>query len=235
MEIITLQLGHVSNYIGTHLWNTQDVYSDSIVNHNVLFRSTDSTYSPRLVALDKKGSLGSLLNSTVLADSMLWSDEKTMRINHPPILKNSFISNLENGTLDGSYSNDLSNSVSVWSDFNKLFYHPKSILEMSAYQHENTIVPFSTYTQGREAFSDPEMYESFIETSLRFFIEESDNLQGFHVFSDVCDGFSGFTGDLLEYLRDELPKSMILTFGVSEPIQKSIKHVNVSNYSLKFY
>lgn len=54
-EIITLQVGHYANYVGTHFWNTQESYftfgggdqsneangmsPEKEINHDVLFRA----------------------------------------------------------------------------------------------------------------------------------------------------------------------------------------------------
>ena len=73
--VITLQLGNYSNYIGAHFWNIQEagfVYSNDnsitpSINNSVLFRegvaglgsdTANPTYTPRLVSVDLKGSLG---------------------------------------------------------------------------------------------------------------------------------------------------------------------------------
>ena len=73
--VITLQLGNYSNYIGAHFWNIQEagfVYSNDnsitpSINNSVLFRegvaglnsnTATPTYTPRLVSVDLKGSLG---------------------------------------------------------------------------------------------------------------------------------------------------------------------------------
>ncbi|CAF0836344.1 unnamed protein product [Brachionus calyciflorus] len=68
-EVITLQFGNYSNYIGTHYWNIQQsqfVYSSEInlkaipdLNHDVLFREginsqNKYTYSPRVILFDLK-------------------------------------------------------------------------------------------------------------------------------------------------------------------------------------
>jgi hypothetical protein len=74
--VITLQCGNYANYIGAHFWNLQEagfVYggadTDSRelleVDHDVLYREGEApgggpTFTPRLVALDLKGSLGLL-------------------------------------------------------------------------------------------------------------------------------------------------------------------------------
>ena len=70
-SIITLQLGHYSNYVGAHFWNIQEagfVFDNSVqldVDHSVLFREgrtqrDEVTFTPRLVSVDLKGALGSL-------------------------------------------------------------------------------------------------------------------------------------------------------------------------------
>ena len=69
--VITLQVGHYSNFVGTHFWNAQDhslfVPKDTNdLDHDVLFREgvtmsgNTPTYTPRLVSVDLKGALGSL-------------------------------------------------------------------------------------------------------------------------------------------------------------------------------
>ena len=69
--VITLQIGHYSNFVGTHFWNAQDhslfVPKDTNdLDHDVLFREgvtmsgNTPTYTPRLVSVDLKGALGSL-------------------------------------------------------------------------------------------------------------------------------------------------------------------------------
>jgi hypothetical protein len=41
-------------------------------------------------------------------------------------------------------------------------------------------------------------------------------IKGFHVLTSVNDGFGGFACGLLENIRDEYPKSSIITHGMSE-------------------
>ena len=70
-EIVTLQIGGYSNYVGTHWWNIQEasfVYDEKNIetelDHDVLFRaghnSRDVTFTPRLVFVDFNKSLGTL-------------------------------------------------------------------------------------------------------------------------------------------------------------------------------
>ena len=69
--VITLQVGHYSNFVGTHFWNAQDhslsvAKDNNDLDHDVVFRegvttsNSTPTYTPRLVSVDLKGALGSL-------------------------------------------------------------------------------------------------------------------------------------------------------------------------------
>ncbi|CAB4060358.1 unnamed protein product [Lepeophtheirus salmonis] len=64
-EVLTLQCGPYSNFVGAHFWNIQDkdlLYEPRAVlpktNPGVLYREV--TFTPRLVSVDLKGGLGSL-------------------------------------------------------------------------------------------------------------------------------------------------------------------------------
>ena len=77
--VISLQLGHYANFVGAHFWNLQEssfVYvapkegedfavPKNEICHDILYRegqtlNRDVTYTPRLVSVDLKGSLGGL-------------------------------------------------------------------------------------------------------------------------------------------------------------------------------
>ncbi|XP_078524682.1 protein misato homolog 1 isoform X2 [Lissotriton helveticus] len=73
-EVLTLQLGHYANCVGTHWWNVQDAalcyesqakHPDPEICHDVMFRvgvtaSGQEAYIPRLILMDLKGSFNSL-------------------------------------------------------------------------------------------------------------------------------------------------------------------------------
>ena len=76
-EIVTLQFGKQSNYIGTHFWNAQESYftysanEESLVDHDVHFRpgvgaDGSETYTPRTVIYDLKGGFGTLRKHNAL-------------------------------------------------------------------------------------------------------------------------------------------------------------------------
>ncbi|ELU05985.1 hypothetical protein CAPTEDRAFT_160708 [Capitella teleta] len=112
-EIVTLQLGHYSNFIGTHWWNIQDssfAYNPNAVatneiNHDVLFRegcnpSGEVTYTPRLLLFDLKGSLNTLKQNGQLydvpdaAEDLQWGSDVTMH-KAETLPKNDYLQDLE--------------------------------------------------------------------------------------------------------------------------------------------
>ncbi|XP_052797879.1 protein misato homolog 1-like isoform X2 [Mya arenaria] len=114
-EIVTLQIGHFSNFVGTHLWNIQEssfIYdpasaSEKEVNHDVLYREGQNqrrqiTFTPRLVASDLKGSLktlkqqGELYDTGTEGEEILWPGDVTMHTEEAAG-KNAFLMGLDGG------------------------------------------------------------------------------------------------------------------------------------------
>lgn len=107
-------------------------------------------------------------------------------------------------------------TVNNWSDYNRIYYHPKSINPIVTHQMDNEITPFDNYTIGRQAYEENEKEMDIFEGNFRFFVEECDNLQGFQALTDVDDAFGGFTEGLLNNIRDEFQKTPIMTYGLSD-------------------
>lgn len=110
-EVVTLQLGHYSNFIGTHWWNLQDAglcYDPDSppgeLQSDVLFREGRTlggqvTYTPRLIAMDLKGSLQTLrqegsLYETDHEDATFTWEGQIMTHKECPTSKNSFLQDL---------------------------------------------------------------------------------------------------------------------------------------------
>ncbi|KAM4724644.1 protein misato homolog 1 [Anableps anableps] len=115
-EVITLQLGHYSNFVGTHWWNLQDaslsydaesppaeIQSDAVFREGLTLGGS-VTYTPRLVAMDLKGSLRTLRQEGRLYDpggaaaaaapAASWEGSVTTHKQSPPE-KNPFLEDLE--------------------------------------------------------------------------------------------------------------------------------------------
>ncbi|KAM9737325.1 protein misato homolog 1 [Menidia menidia] len=110
-EVITLQLGHYSNFVGTHWWNLQDASLSydpdsppSEIQSDAVFREGQTpaghvTYTPRLIAMDLKGSLRTLRQEGSLygqgqGGAPTWSGSLMMHQESPPE-KNLFLEDLD--------------------------------------------------------------------------------------------------------------------------------------------
>uniref|UniRef100_A0AAR2KRT2 Protein misato homolog 1 n=1 Tax=Pygocentrus nattereri TaxID=42514 RepID=A0AAR2KRT2_PYGNA len=112
-EVVTLQLGHYSGFVGTHWWNLQDAslcYDPDLppgeLQSDVLFREGltlggQVTYTPRLIAFDLKGSLqtlrkeGSLYATEQDSKTTLSWQGQIMTHEESPPSKNSFLQDLD--------------------------------------------------------------------------------------------------------------------------------------------
>uniref|UniRef100_A0A1B6G8Y2 Protein misato n=1 Tax=Cuerna arida TaxID=1464854 RepID=A0A1B6G8Y2_9HEMI len=263
-EIITLQFGHYSNFIGTHWWNCQEAGFEYIpdtpseINHDVLFREGQTsrgevTYTPRLLLVDLKGSLGCLTEEGRLygvtpgADATLplWPPDKVTVQTQASEPKNEFLQDLEQAeTLASPLPNELKesgkavpklyhldNDVKSWSDFLRPHLHPRSINLVQEYQHEDPSLPFDTFPQGQDIWRKPRFSEELTDR-VRLYLEETDNLQGFQVLMDSQDGFSGLGCSALQYLRDEYPSKVCLCLPCQPPQASPLALHKVLNLSL---
>ncbi|KAG9293707.1 hypothetical protein G9A89_019044 [Geosiphon pyriformis] len=206
--------------------------------HDVMFRTGITprgieTYSPRLMIFDLKGGFGSLRKinhvyednsylgynpqEQILQEGEIWNSNIEPLI-EVPYEKNEFLKNLETeeNSAPSEKSFNMEGSVKMWSDFNRIYYHPKSIIEIPEYQFGHPSMPFDIFSYGCDAFAKNEKEHASFEENFRSFAEECDGIQGFHILTDILGGFGGFASSFLEQLRDEYPKSAIMTFGIAE-------------------
>ncbi|XP_072167195.1 protein misato homolog 1-like [Diadema setosum] len=129
-------------------------------------------------------------------------------------------------------SYNLNEEVAVWSDYLYGHLHPRTISIVKEYMHNSTIGQFDLYTQGKELLSRRDISND-IEDRLHFFVEECDHLQGFQVYLDFYNGFSGLGCGVLEGLADDYHGKGILTAGVaptcfddSNPLLDSYRVIN---------
>lgn len=268
-EIITLQIGQYSNFIGTHWWNLQEstfIYDSKLleehpkeVNHDVLYREGktlkgDVTYTPRLVLFDLKNSLGTLKKDGTLYDfgteeNINWVGDVTLH-QAPSVNKNKYLKDLDEefenySGEDGNkvrksedddtdeierrqaHSNikledpvfgkkyyNLDNDVHVWSDYIHTALHPRSIFLLKDHQHNNPETPFNIFGLGQQVSQDREQWDE-IEDRVRYFTEECDQLQGFHILLDSHNAFGGLASSILSYLCDEYSNKARLSFAVT--------------------
>ncbi|ESO92553.1 hypothetical protein LOTGIDRAFT_120630 [Lottia gigantea] len=257
-EIVTLQIGHYSNFVGSHWWNIQEgsfnydinhVKDGVSLNHDVLFREGQTTkgavtFTPRLVCIDLKGSLNTLSKDGGLygddnEEEVKWCEDVTLH-EAGTGYKNEYLTDLEqeesvlisdkeeNNVCSGQKYYNLDKDVTVWSDYLKTYLHPKTLHIINDYMLGDTERPFNVFGMGEEIFSKPETFED-VEDRIRFFVEDCDLLQGFHCLVDTYDGFGGVASTYLQYLQDEFSSKSKLTFGMTPHILPDSTAVERSN------
>ncbi|KAK4545231.1 hypothetical protein LTR36_003411 [Oleoguttula mirabilis] len=233
-EIITLQFGQQANYIGTHYWNTQESYftyagqDESPVDHDISFRAGigadgQDTYTPRTLIYDLKGAFGTLKRENALYELQQqdqhgsrqaggWAGT-TMPLQLPPIAPSSYQQALDQGQQAPQLGTE---SVRFWSDYNHLFYHPKSIVQLSEYELNSSLMPFERWDTGQELFANLDREHDLLDRDIRPFLEECDQLQGLQVLSGIDDAWGGFAAKYLERIADEMGKGCRWVFGLQD-------------------
>ncbi|KAL2399119.1 Protein dml1 [Exophiala dermatitidis] len=231
-EIVTIQLGQKSNYLATHFWNTQESYftysehEEPLVDHDVHFRpglgvGGVETFTPRTIIYDLKGGFGTLRKFNALYDNQhdsgevvrgLW-DGATSTQQEPAIEPTEYQKRLDLG-LPTSQLQD--SDVRYWSDFNRVFFHPRSIVHVNEYELNSQIMPFENWHAGSDLFDSLTREFDLLDRDIRPFTEECDHMQGFQVFTGADDAWGGFAAKYLEHLRDEYGKISMWTWGIED-------------------
>ncbi|XP_033211026.1 protein misato isoform X2 [Belonocnema kinseyi] len=227
-EILTIQIGHYSNFIGTHWWNLQetnfsyDPKTPSEINHDVLYREGEtsqkqSTYTPRLLLVDLKGSLGYLSEVGSLyssqseeKQSILWYDENIEITKEPEVPKTPFVKSLDEPSVEKPKNFEFENDVNKWVDYLVPRFHPRTVNIIKEYSQGSESQPFDIFNYGRNLWNTDSFSQDFTD-NIRAYVEECDLIQGFQVLLDSTDGFAGLGSSCIQHLRDEYGKS-ILTF-----------------------
>ncbi|XP_071447231.1 protein misato homolog 1 [Hetaerina americana] len=243
-EIITLQLGHYSNFIGTHWWNIQEAGFDynsevpSEINHDVLLREgrtlkDEVTFTPRMLLVDLKGSL-----NTVSERGDLYDDQEIPDINKlewagdvdlkqvPRGEKNEYLKDLE----EEEQALQRGDVVGAQSLIGSKKYELNSVVKVwSDYLrprfHPKSVTIINDYCHGSDSRKfdifnlgtnlwKTEMFEEDFCDRIRNYAEECDNLQGFHMLVDCYDGFGGLGVSALQHIEDEYSSKTTLAFPV---------------------
>lgn len=232
-EVVTIQFGHYSNYIGTHWWNLQetnfsyDPDNPSEINPNILYREGENfkkqiTFTPRLLLADLKGAFRYLKEEGTLYDvpqqqedqigqQPLWDDNKVDIVKEEVVDKTPFIKSLDEPSAaseSASTSYEFEDDVNSWVDYLLPRFHPRTLNIIREYEHNSTICPFDIFTYGRNLWNTEQFSDEFTER-IRAYVEECDLLQGFQIILDSTDGFAGLGSSCMQYLRDEYGKSIL--------------------------
>ncbi|KAF5588679.1 DML1-like protein [Fusarium subglutinans] len=245
-EIISLQLGQLSNYTATHFWNAQESYftysadAKSPIDHNVHWRAGlgadgSETFLPRTVIYDLKGGFGSLRKINALYEAEaepdpveLWSGQSVVH-KQAPINPSEYQQSLDAGTEPAQLT---TSNVRYWSDFSRVYFHPRSLVQLYDFELNSTTMPFERFSMGTELFSMLDKEHDLVDRDFRPFAEECDRMQGIQVFTTIDDAWGGYASTYLESLRDEFPKTTIWIWGLQSPlldIPRSKRQLRLAN------
>jgi Tubulin domain len=150
-----------------------------------------------------------------------------------PIEPTAYQKNLEQGLPTFQLT---SQDVRYWSDFNRVFYHPRSIVQLNEYELNSQTMPFESWAAGQELFQNLDKEVDLLDRDLRPFAEECDQLQGLQIFSGTDNAWGGFSASYLDNLRDEFGKTSIWVWGLEagqkvSKVRLELLHVQVCKYS----
>lgn len=109
--------------------------------------------------------------------------------------------------------------VRYWSDFNRVYYHPRSLVQLNEYELNSSIRPFEKWHMGEELFNSLDKEHDILDRDLRPFAEEADHMQGIQVMASIDDAWAGFAARYMERLRDEYGKTPVVVWGLQTPNQ----------------
>ncbi|KAL1302654.1 hypothetical protein AAFC00_003021 [Neodothiora populina] len=236
-EVVTLQFGQQANYVGTHFWNTQESYftygsdEESPVDHDIHFRpgigaNGSETYTPRTLIYDLKGAFGTLRRENALYElqddpteisQQMWSGSTNV-IRNEAIPQSAYQQHLDQGLPTPALDTP---NVRFWSDYNRVFYNPRSIVQLHEFELNSALMPFESWTTGEDLFNNLDREHDLLDRDLRRFLEECDQMQGIQIMTRTDDAWGGFTAKYLERIRDDLGKASTWVFGLEEGGRRS--------------
>lgn len=151
------------------------------------------TYTPRLLLVDLKGSLGYLSQEGNLEEidenpiskptEILWEEnllEKKIEpvADIPPFIKS--LDKIEDEKNEIEF--DLEKDSNNWVDFLVPRFHPRTVNVVKEYEHESSINPFDLFPYGQQLWKSESFVDGFTDR-IRSYVEECDMMQGFQVWN----------------------------------------------------
>lgn len=107
-------------------------------------------------------------------------------------------------------------TVRYWSDYSRVFYHPRSIVQINDYELASSIQPFERWESGEELYDTLDKEEGILDRDVRRWVEECDLLQGVQIVMGADDAWGGFGSRMVAGLRDEMDKGAIWAWIIEE-------------------
>lgn len=132
-----------------------------------------------------------------------------------PIVPSDYQQSLEEGSAPPQLTTE---TVRYWSDFNRVFFHPKSIVQLNEYELNSSLMPFENWDTGESLFSSLDKEHDLLDRDLRPFAEEADQMQGIQIFSSTDDAWGGFAARYMDRIRDEYGKTTVWFWGSEDAL-----------------
>lgn len=138
---------------------------------------------------------------------------QAVHVSQPPLEESPYLASLNQGLTP---SRPDPSSVRYFSDYSRVFYHPRSVVQLAEHELHSTVQPFERHATGEALFADLDREHDLLDRDLRPFVEEADCMQGVQVFAGMEDAWGGFAGRYLERVRDEYGKVGVWVWGLQE-------------------
>ncbi|KAF2469756.1 uncharacterized protein BDR25DRAFT_334719 [Lindgomyces ingoldianus] len=199
---------------------------ESPVNHDILFRpgiapDGSDTFTPRTLIYDLKGAFGSMRKVNALYEpdynesqeaGGVWPSKPIIQRSQP-IPQSAYQVHLDAGLDPPPLT---TSTVRYWSDYSRVFYHPKSLVQLSEFEVNDKLMPFEKWDVGMSLFDKLEREVDLVDRDLRPFVEECDGMQGLQLITSVDDAWGGWASGWIERLQDEYGKFSIWTWGLGD-------------------
>ena len=132
----------------------------------------------------------------------------------PPILPTEYQRSLEEN--ESSRSKLTIDTVRYWSDYNRIFYHPRSIIQLGERDFGSSLSPLERYDSGEELFRNVDRDDDLLDRDMRPMLEECDHVQAIQLLTAQTGAWAGFGATYTERLRDEFGKLGLWVWGIAD-------------------
>lgn len=147
------------------------------------------------------------------ADCRVARDGKGAVQRQPAIPQSEYQRSLDQGLPAPTLTSD---TVRYWSDYNRVFYHPKSIVQLNDYELNSRTMPFEDWNVGEDLFQDLDKEHDLLDRDLRPFAEECDQIRALQLFTSSDDAWGGFAARYVDRLRDEFGKKSLWVWALED-------------------
>lgn len=140
-------------------------------------------------------------------------DGKEIQHQLDPIPQSDYQKSLDAGTPAPQLSSE---TVRFWSDYNRVFYHPRSIVQLNNYELNSKIMPFEDWDLGEDLFNELDKDHDLLDRDVRPFAEECDQLRALQVFTSSDDAWGGFAARYVDRIVDEFGKKAVLVWAIED-------------------